>query len=180
MSSGIIGTRGSSGRGSWARARRGREAPRESFHLRGTEVLPGGRELASSLLPKVVPQELDRKDPVAVQLLDLRVVAPAALRLQGRDGLPDLHDLPADLVVLVRDDAYEAPVSADLRLQGREQEALLPLEVREQLVLEEPDRLVEEVDVRVGGLAGLHHLVEGRLKFRLLLGEVPVARPGRH
>src|SRR3972149_160204 len=88
------GGEGSPGASGAGRVFRGRRAPRESFHPRGTEVLPGGREEARLLLPKVVPQELDRKDPVAVQLLDLRAVGPAPRCLLGPAGLPALYHPP--------------------------------------------------------------------------------------
>src|SRR6058998_788170 len=122
----------------------------------------------------MVPEELDEENPVEVQFLDglprgrvVTQVVPSLLKLQ---------DATPNLLVLVHYDRHEGPVPTDRLLDGGDDRLVFEAEMRNQFLLEEPDRLIEDDVVSFARLAGGHHLVQGRLEFRELVDEVLVHR----
>src|SRR5437879_11624003 len=125
----------------------------------------------------MVPEELDEENPVAVEFLD--GLPRGRVATQVVPSLLKLQDATPNLLVLVHYERHACPVSTVRLLDGGDDRLVFEVEMRNQFLLEESDRLIEDDVVPFARLAGGHHLVQGRLEFRELVDEILVHRDER-
>src|SRR5438132_10703721 len=118
----------------------------------------------------MVPEELDDENPVAVEFLD--GLPRGRVATQVVPSLLKLQDPTPNLLVLVHYDRHEGPVSTDRLLDGGDDRLVFEAEMRNQFLLEESDRLIEDDFFPFARLRVGHLSFQVRLEFLSLFTKV--------